>query len=159
MNGWYFRLFPTTEDALRKVDFVSSYYTSPHVREAGYLGVSSAHLGLFVVDTGGGPRLMVGPVPRVYEAHEKLARRLTSASARKRRLQAAPWERSYFLPSTPAPRFSLRDNYTDPSGQRALRHLPGTSSVYRMQGVANLVRILRRLPVGLRCLAHDEPIR
>lgn len=67
--GWYFELFEHPETARRPVSFVADYATGEVVS---YLGVRGVRLGLFVVDAGGAPRVMVGPVASAAETFTRL---------------------------------------------------------------------------------------
>jgi hypothetical protein len=62
-------------------------------------------MGVFVVDTGGAPRAMVGPVTRPYEAVTPIDARLDDARARALApaSRAAPWTASYLAKAPPAP--------------------------------------------------------
>jgi hypothetical protein len=104
-TGWYFDLFDDRGDAIAHPDLIADYFTSPRSRTVDYLGVGAPRMALFVVDTGGGPRAMIGPVARGYEYIGPLARRVDDAAARK--LAAAdrkrPWEASYAVAAPPEP--------------------------------------------------------
>jgi len=92
-TGWYFDLFKTPDEALEQAAFLADYYTSSELSEASYAGVKGVRLGVFVVDAGGSPRVVVGPVADAFEAHEKLPR-LTDAMVYKAHHEA-PWAKSY----------------------------------------------------------------
>lgn len=69
-TGWYFDLFrKRAADGLGRSQLVADYYTSTNLGEASYVGIADVRLGLFVVDTGGVPRVMTGPIARAYETH------------------------------------------------------------------------------------------
>lgn len=65
-----------------------------------HLGTSETRLGVFVVDTGGAPRALVGPVSLAYGAVREHPERLSDRTARRlpRAARHAPWTRS-FAPS------------------------------------------------------------
>jgi len=89
-TGWYFDLFPDRESGASKaVDLVADTMTFTNAGEVHYVGVESAALGVFVVDTGGEPRAMVGPVTMPYETTTPIAKRLDDEAARKAEKQAA----------------------------------------------------------------------
>jgi hypothetical protein len=92
-TGWYFDMFHDRNEAMDGASFVADYYTSTEYSEAAYAGVKGVKLGVFVVDSAGGPRVVVGPVSDSFEATEKLPRlddsKVMSAHAE------APWAKSY----------------------------------------------------------------
>ena len=103
-TGWYYDLF-TDRGKLAEEgsDFVGEVATNAHSNYVYMLGADMARLGVFVVDTGGEPRLMVGPVASGYEARENLsAPRWTDASAFKKP-HASSWSKSYTAPVPPEP--------------------------------------------------------
>jgi uncharacterized protein DUF3160 len=100
-TGWYFDLFYEREgDGMRGADFVADYFTSAET--IAYLGAGAPRLGVFVVDTGGAPRVFAGPVASAYEHHAAPGPRLTDAAARELSPAAreAPWAASYTVPAT-----------------------------------------------------------
>jgi hypothetical protein len=104
-QGWYFDLFPTTELAFEPADFIADYFRSSNTGRVTYAGARGPRLGFFVVDTGGAPRLMVGPVARAFEMHRP-GRRLTDQEARAKLgpgQWSEPWAHSYTVVSAPAP--------------------------------------------------------
>lgn len=110
-TGWYFDLFQHREaDGLKGADLIADVYTSTNAGIS-YLGVGAPRIGVFVVDRGGAPRLMVGPVARAYEHLGPLAKRLDDEAARRMppSAQADPWAASYT--TTPVPEPSLSLNY------------------------------------------------
>lgn len=100
-TGWYFDLFPTRTDALAGADFIADYFTSGEKGVISYVGASAPRLGVFVVDTNGSPRVVVGPVARAYEHQGPLAKRLDDESAKELRDVSDPWAASYTLPAPP----------------------------------------------------------
>ncbi len=109
-TGWYFDLFPDRElGALKSVALVADYFTLTNASEVRYVGVDDAALGVFVVDTGGEPRAMVGPITRSYELASPLsASRLDDEAAVKAEGKRAPWRTSYFAPAKEAPKIEAR---------------------------------------------------
>jgi len=101
-TGWYFDLFDDRTDAIAHADLVADVFTSGE-GPVSYLGVKAPSLGVFVVDTGGKPRAMVGPIAHAYE-HVATDKRLTDETARKV-TGASPWTASYRLPAPPEPSF------------------------------------------------------
>ncbi|HEX3761312.1 MAG TPA: DUF3160 domain-containing protein [Kofleriaceae bacterium] len=106
-TGWWFDMFRHREvDGLAPPDYIASYFTGEAIA---YIGATAPRLGVFVVDTGGPPRLMVGPVARGYEYEGPVAHRLDNAEARAlaEADRKAPWAASYTAPAPPAPRLYL----------------------------------------------------
>ncbi len=90
-TGWYFDLFPDREHgAERDVRLVADYFTLTNADEVKYLGIEKAALGAFVVDVGGAPRMMIGPVAKPYEATSPIAKRFDDAAAHDAP-KHAPW--------------------------------------------------------------------
>lgn len=82
-TGWYFDMFEDREDgAMRNASLVADYFTLTNAGKVAYLGVDGLRLGVFIVDVGGEPRAMVGPVARGYEAKAPIATRLDDEAAR-----------------------------------------------------------------------------
>jgi hypothetical protein len=106
-DGWYFDLFPTTSDAFKEHAFIADWFTSSNAQAVVYAGASAPRLGFFVVDTGGEPRLMVGPVARAYEHVGSLDRRLKDSDATKLREVKEPWAASYTAPAPALPPISI----------------------------------------------------
>jgi hypothetical protein len=102
-TGWYFDLFPSRADALARADFIADYFTSGYDGVIAYAGATAPRLGVFVVDSGGDPRVVVGPVARGYEHHGPLATRLDDEAASKLPKVDDPWAASYTAPAPPAP--------------------------------------------------------
>lgn len=106
-TGWYFDLFPDREKgAERSVDLVADYFTLTNANEVRYVGVDKVVLGVFVVDVGGEPRAMVGPVASAYEAKTSIEARLDDEAARKFEGKTARWSASYFVPAEKPPLLS-----------------------------------------------------
>ncbi|HEV7557963.1 MAG TPA: DUF3160 domain-containing protein [Kofleriaceae bacterium] len=106
-TGWWFDLFRQRElDGLAPAGYIASYFTGDKIA---YVGATSPRLGVFVVDTGGPPRVVVGPVARAYEYHGEVAHRLDDAAALKlaESDREAPWAASYTVAAPPAPRMSV----------------------------------------------------
>lgn len=108
-TGWYFDLFPDREiGAEKSAAFVADYFTLTNAGVVRYLGAETPRLGVFVVDVGGPPRLMVGPVARGFEATSPIDHRLDDDHALRAPGRAAPWRRSYMIEDD-RPRLGLRD--------------------------------------------------
>jgi hypothetical protein len=108
-TGWYFDMFEDREiGASRAAAFVADYFTLTNRQEVAYLGADGPRLGVFVVDTAGEPRAMVGPVARGYEAHAPLTGRLDDKSARTNEGRLAAWRAGFAAPQTPEPALGLQ---------------------------------------------------
>ncbi len=106
-TGWYFDLFRRREaDGLAGADYIASFFTGESIA---YLGATAPRLGVFVIDTGGPPRLVVGPVARAYEYQGPVARRLDDAAgaALPEAARVSPWAASYTVAAPPAPRLHV----------------------------------------------------
>lgn len=96
-TGWYFDLFfHRQDDGMRGASFVADFFTSQE--GIAYAGASAPRMGMFVVDAGGGPRVMVGPVATAYEVFGPLAQRLSDETADSLPHQH-PWAASYTIDS------------------------------------------------------------
>lgn len=107
-TGWWFDLHRHRRDeGLASPDFLASFFTGAKIA---YVGANAPALGVFVVDTGGRPRVVVGPVAEAYEHQGEVARRLTDADGEKlaRAEQVMPWISSYTAPSIPSPPFAVQ---------------------------------------------------
>ena len=94
-TGWYFDMFTDRHHgALKYAGFIGDYFT--HTNGGGqvnYLGASGVRLGVFLVDTNGEPRVMVGPVAKGYFATSSLKEpRLNDAKAERAKTKEAPWQ-------------------------------------------------------------------
>ncbi len=106
-TGWWFDMFRHRElEGLAPADYIASYFTGEAIA---YIGATAPRLGVFVVDTGGPPRLMVGPVARSYEYEGPVAHRLDDAAGKAlaEADRKAPWAASYMVAAPPAPRLYL----------------------------------------------------
>jgi hypothetical protein len=165
-NGWYFDLFlsrpaqttypfPGRDDssAMKAASFIADYYTSVNSGNVAYAGASLPRLGIFVVDTGGAPRVVVGPVAHAYEHHAALGARLTDAEASKLTTLTEPWAESYAVPAPPEPPLWVEAHLASgdkPFDERAQR---------RSSPVEVRVRSLRRLgPVTIELRDHHRRI-
>lgn len=88
--------------AARTSAFVADYFTLTNAGKVKYLGADGPRLGIFVVDVGGGPRAMVGPVATGYEAETGIDRRLDDERALTHAVKASPW-RTSFAVAKPVP--------------------------------------------------------
>ncbi len=106
-TGWYFDLFRARkEEGLTSSAFIADYATSVMDSTVIYAGATAPRLGIFVVDVGGPPRLVVGPVARAFEAVGPVTKRFTDADA-DTVAKVEPWTASYLVPSVPAPPLTI----------------------------------------------------
>ena len=103
-TGWYFDLFDDRGDAIAHPDLVADYFTSGEGRVA-YVGVRPPSLGIFIVDTGGAPRAMIGPIAHAYEYASDATPRLDDHTAEAIAAIEDPWTASYMVPAAPEPSF------------------------------------------------------
>jgi len=117
-DGWYLDLFPQIDTALEDASFIADYATYDRNGQQGvhYLGATGPRLGVFVVDAGGAPRVMVGPVARAYQHTGPLDHRLDDAAA-KAIAGLDPWATSYTVPAPAELAVSVR--YHRPTKSRA----------------------------------------
>lgn len=101
-TGWYFDMFRTRDEGLADAAFVSDYFTSGQLSRAAYAGASPPRMGVFVVDTAGPPRVVVGPVAHAWELDGPIDERLTDETAKEAPGKRSPWETSYAAPA-PSP--------------------------------------------------------
>jgi hypothetical protein len=103
-TGWYFDMFEDREHgAGLSTDFIADYFTLTNAKEVAYLGAEGPRLGVFVVDTNGEPRAMVGPVAKGYEAHAPIEKRFNDETGRTDAKKVAPWRASYASLEKPDP--------------------------------------------------------
>jgi hypothetical protein len=100
-------LFDDPGDAFRRASLASDVATSTVHGVATHVGATQPRLGVFVVDTGGGPRVVVGPVARAFERLLPANGRMTDMDARQLRPPLAAWEKSYLAPGMPPPALSF----------------------------------------------------
>jgi hypothetical protein len=101
-TGWYFDLFRgRAPEALADASFVADYQTSAWTQRVQYAGAFAPTLGVFVVDVGGPPRVMVGPIARAYGLTGSTDQRYTDQSVASVPGKESPWAASYTPPSAP----------------------------------------------------------
>ncbi|MBS2017243.1 MAG: DUF3160 domain-containing protein [Deltaproteobacteria bacterium] len=101
-TGWWFDLFRLRQEGLGPATIIADTFTSSHDGKILYVGTHEPQMGLFVVDTGGPRRVMVGPVADAFAHVGPLDKRLTDADAPKTK-GTAPWGKTYRLDEPPAP--------------------------------------------------------
>jgi hypothetical protein len=96
-TGWYFDMFDDREHgAIKGTSFLADYFTLTNLNEVAYLGAEGPRLGVFVVDTNGEPRAMVGPVAKGFEAFAPISGRLNDSQVFEPTVEKkAPWRASY----------------------------------------------------------------
>lgn len=119
-DGWYFNLFPHSEDAFSEHAFVGDWFTSSNASAVVYAGAREPRLGIFVVDVNGEPRVMVGPVARAFEHVGSLEGRLTDKDANKIGSLREPWAASYTAPEAPFPPVAILGLWSDVEGEHEL---------------------------------------
>ncbi len=113
--GWYFDLFRNFSDATTAPDFVTGF--AQNLDTVFYAGVSAPRMGVFVVDTGGGPRVVTGPIARTYETTAPTStgrlNRWTLDDAKITRRE--PWAASYtVMDGTKPPPIAIEEEW-DPA--------------------------------------------
>ncbi|MFN0252558.1 MAG: DUF3160 domain-containing protein [Kofleriaceae bacterium] len=118
-DGWYLDLFPNIDTALEATSFVADWATYDRDGERGihYLGAKLPRLGVFVVDTGGKPRLMVGPVAQGFQHEAAMDVRLTDNDAYAVEGES-PWAKSYTVAATALPAFKMSFRRGDATFER-----------------------------------------
>lgn len=106
-KGWYYDLFVQEDDALAGARLVGDYFVSTNTHVTRYAGVSEVRLGVFVVDTGGGPRVFVGPVSRAFQARGPISPRYDDEDVGRFPVED-PWAKSYTVEAATIPRFTIR---------------------------------------------------
>ncbi len=140
-DGWYVDLFPSIDVSTQSAAFIADYATvdrNDH-RLIHYLGAKGPELGVFVVDTGGGPRMMVGPVPHGFELTGPLAHRYTDDDA----MTVAgrePWAASYTIAAPPQPALAATlEPMREPEGaRRSFEAKPGPPAVLTLDADADI---------------------
>jgi hypothetical protein len=111
-NGWYPRMHTSRASAFERVPYSVDYFTSTRKSQVAFVGEGSPVLGVFVIDTGGGPRVMVGPVSRAFDRVRPLGKRVLGPDADDTETNASPvvsepsiaaHEKSFVAPLTAVP--------------------------------------------------------
>jgi hypothetical protein len=108
-GGWYFDLFQDHEEAFGGAGFIADYFTSSETGRVAHVGVLGVRLGVFVVDSGGPPRVVVGPVTAAYGFTGGPGQRLTDVEATKLapRERDERWMASYTASAAEEPPLAL----------------------------------------------------
>lgn len=121
-DGWYIDLFPNIDTSIKEASFMADYATFDRNGASGvhYIGAHGPRLGVFVVDVGGKPRAMVGPVASGFQHTGDLAKRLTDDDADDI-AGSAPWAKSYVAPAPAPPDFGVEILMKRPTPPRQMR--------------------------------------
>jgi hypothetical protein len=132
-TGWYLDLLPGESAAQEPARFIADWYASVNDGTVSYVGARGVRYGLFVVDRGGPPRLMVGPVSDGYEYLGPLARRLSDRAAARLPPEQLlrPWARSYRVDPLPTPPLTLEvadpERSSEDTAQRTAARIHATA--------------------------------
>ncbi len=74
-NGFYPYMHADRGTAFKNVPFSIDHFTSTRLGQIAFVGEGRPALGVFIVDAGGEPRAMVGPVTRAYDRIRPLGKR------------------------------------------------------------------------------------
>jgi hypothetical protein len=109
-TGWYFDMFEDREHgATGNTSFIADYFTLTNAEKVAYLGAEGPRMGIYIVDTGGEPRAMVGPVAKGFETHAPILGRLDDEKVfEPTTTKSAPWRASYAVPERPEPALGLQ---------------------------------------------------
>jgi hypothetical protein len=122
-TGWWFDLFRLRQEGLTDAGLIADVFTSTEEAKVLYLGARAPAMGIFVVDTGGPPRVMVGPVANAFSHVGPLDERLTDADTYKV-ARSAPWEATYTVTPIAPPPLEVRGSY--PPGSASESEAPKT---------------------------------
>jgi hypothetical protein len=162
-TGWWYDLFiDRIADGTGTPEFIADYYASTNTGQVAYIGAKAPRLGVFVVDTNGEARAMVGPVAHGYEHVGGLDQRLTDSQAHDVTDLIEPWSASYTVPAPVGPPLSLTEVVAPPSPKRgAPVVMPPWGGAPKRSGTITLeARSKRELgPVTVELLDHHrQPI-
>jgi hypothetical protein len=111
-SGWYFDLFRNFNDATSDPDLLVGIAQSSSTVH--YLGAADPRIGVFVVDTGGPPRVVVGPVAQAYETDAPTSQgRLSRMDLDEgtKITKREPWSAAYTIAAGPPPMLDLSENW------------------------------------------------
>ena len=101
-TGWWFDLFRLRQEGLGPATLIADTFTSSYDNTILYVGTHEPQMGMFVVDTGGPRRVVVGPVAQSFSHVGPLAKRLADADVRSN-LGTAPWAKTYRIEENAPP--------------------------------------------------------
>lgn len=110
-TGWYFDMFEDREHgATASAAFVADVFTLTNAGEVLYVGADGPRLAVFLVDVGGEPRAMVGPVAKGYEARAPIGPRVSDDEAGALVGKTAAW-RTFAVSARPEPALGLEGRF------------------------------------------------
>ncbi|MBA3540350.1 MAG: DUF3160 domain-containing protein, partial [Deltaproteobacteria bacterium] len=110
--GWYFDLFRNFTDATANARFIAGHASNDTT--VSYIGASDTRMGVFVIDVGGPPRVVVGPVARSFELdHPISAGRLTDDDELDATAVREPWSTGYTTAAGAPPQLDLEQEWTE----------------------------------------------
>lgn len=151
-SGWYFDLFRSRrEEGLSDAALIADYYTSGETQQVAHVGVTAPRLGFFAVDTGGPPRLFVGPVARAFEAIGTSGTRFRDAQA-ETVAKIEPWAASYRVAGPPEPPLAVDQEGLDFSvrSSRALGPVTLTAMDHHRRPLKSVTQSVGTKPVLFR---------
>ncbi|MBK8212955.1 MAG: DUF3160 domain-containing protein [Myxococcales bacterium] len=165
-GGWYFDLFTDRGKlAEQSADFVGEIATNAHYRYVLDVGAEMPRLGLFVVDTGGEPRVMVGPVATGYEARPSLQEARWTDESAVSKPHEAPWRALYTAPLAREPSIdgtvvTSCDESTTRAYLRAATRIEGVTAwaTDHHGDPASAVANVTLSPTGVTLAFDDEPL-
>jgi hypothetical protein len=164
-TGWYFDVFRgRAEEALATASFIADYHTSSYLDKVVYAGATGPRMGVFVIDAGGVPRVMVGPVARAYELTGTTAKRFDDETGAASPDKRDPWAKGYTAEPPPEPALSLAasiryDRRTVKMVMRVKAALPRVViELIDHHGVA-IATTTRAIPAGGRVVLSMTPPR
>jgi len=112
--GWYFDLFRNFADATAQPELITGI--AQNAERTMYLGTGEPRIGVFVIDTGGPPRVAVGPIAHAYESQAltsegRLA--LDRDDDKPMPPQLEPWTAGYLISGGPKPKLTITENWSD----------------------------------------------
>jgi len=105
--GWYFDLFRDFSAATDGPSFVADY--AFNAGEAMYIAGGAPRMGVFVVDTGGAPRVFTGPIAHSFGFTRALAKGRVGDHDADATTGDEPWSASYTVPTAPQPALNVDD--------------------------------------------------
>ncbi|MBA2542085.1 MAG: DUF3160 domain-containing protein [Deltaproteobacteria bacterium] len=112
--GWYFDLFRNFADATAQPELITGI--AQNAERTMYLGTGEPRIGVFVIDTGGPPRVAVGPIAHAYETTAPTSEgRLTldRYDAKPLPPQREPWAAGYLVAGGTKPKLTVTENWSD----------------------------------------------
>jgi hypothetical protein len=134
-TGWWYDLFiDRIADGTGTPEFIADYYASTNASQVAYIGAKAPRLGIFLVDTNGKRRAMVGPVAHGYEYVGPLDGRKDDEAAHEIKDLVEPWAQSYTVPAPAEPTLRVSEVHV-PRPKGAAAAAAASGGVFAM-GVA-----------------------